>query len=604
MAAALLGEDGRGYELARRLDGCGAWRAWLGDGAYAAFVHHLSSPASWETFMSPSPSSPSNSRAHLHLQLRVRALLFDKASAALFFHPASSPGNSAPSISEINPDYLQLHGDDIYYSLEDCQQDGVQNDQCNSRGMQMQLKTAFNTCKVNEHSYERASIVGPKYHEPDNVRHRVEDLPETWYNQFLREYRLRHHTFPYCDKEPQKRTPEGMSMFLKLSETQKRKRQACKVGPNVASRDSMVENGASVQSNVASDLSILTEEEHTFFPEMMFPSNCVPGSAIPPNNSMGKKQKIEVFEVLDNLPTIISRNPAMIERFGLMSEYYKMGKYRGKDSSGGSKKPLGVEEASKMTHKVVASALLRVGFEAGSESSMEVFSEVLSARICKLGRILRLLSDSYKKQFSSIELLKMFLQTAGYGNVGILAELIKDGIKGLTQQTHQNVRMMQPQQNAYLQAQLQRMQQMHRLQQMQMLNPQNLAFQQHQQQLLRRQMSAPRGSVVMMDKDQPMVDVKVENVMESPAGSMFNALNKQQLQLQHLQLRQQMGMSNQHAPPSQQFKQISNVQLPQLQTQNPYGMRTPVKVEAFHELMGGDSTIKHDSEHSKLTPSQ
>lgn len=104
MAAALLGEDGRGYELARRLDGCGAWRAWLGDGAYAAFVHHLSSPASWETFMSPSPSSPSNSRAHLHLQLRVRALLFDKASAALFFHPASSPGNSAPSISEINPD--------------------------------------------------------------------------------------------------------------------------------------------------------------------------------------------------------------------------------------------------------------------------------------------------------------------------------------------------------------------------------------------------------------------------------------------------------------------------------------------------------------------
>lgn len=100
---------------------------------------------------------------------------------------------------------------------------------------------------------------------------------------------------------------------------------------------------------------------------------------------------------------------------------------------------------------------------------------------------------------------------------------------------------------------------------MQMLNPQNLAFQQHQQLLRQRQMSAPRGSVVMMDKDQPMVDVKVENVMESQAGSMFNALNKQQLQ--HLQLRQQMNTSNQHAQQSQQFKQISNVQLPQLQTQ-------------------------------------
>lgn len=35
-------------------------------------------------------------------------------------------------------------------------------------------------------------------------------------------------------------------------------------------------------------------------------------------------------------------------------------------------------------------------------------------------------------------------------------------------------------------------------------------------------------------------------------------------------------------------------------------MRTqPVKVEAsFHELMGGDSTIKHEPEHNKLTSPQ
>ncbi|WOL08038.1 hypothetical protein Cni_G16790 [Canna indica] len=397
-----------------------------------------------------------------------------------------------------------------------------------------------------------------------------------------------------------------MSMFLKLCDRHKRKRQAFDEGQNAATRGPVVENG-SVHSKIASDITNLTEEEFTFFPEMMFPSNCVPDSAIPPSNDMEKKQKIEVSEVLDNLPTVVSRSPAMIERFGIIPEYHKTGgKYRGKDSSGGEKKPLGAEQAFKMTNKVVANILARVGFEGGSESSVEVFSEILSTRICKLGRILKLLSDSYKKQFSSIELLKMFLQTAGYSNLGTLSEFIKDGNKGFTQQAHQNVRIMQPQQqNLLLQAHQQLQRQVQHMQQMQMLHPQNLAFQQQlqQQQLLRRrQMSTPRGSMVIMDKDQqPMVDVKLENVMESPMESMFNSLSKQQ----QLQLRQQMAMSNQHAQSGQQFKQMANVQLPQLQAQNAYGMRTqPVKVEAFHELMGGDSSIKHDSDPNKLTSSQ
>ncbi|CAL9757552.1 unnamed protein product [Musa acuminata subsp. burmannicoides] len=597
MAASLLGEDGRGYELARRLEGCGAWRAWLGDAAYSAFAHNLASPAAWDAFISPSPSP---SRAHLHLQLRVRALLFDKASAALFLRPAPAAGNSAPSLADLNPDYLQLHGDDIYYSLEDDQQDGVQHE--------IQIKTAFTTSKVNEHSYERSSNSGPKYHEGDNInsfpRHRLEDRLDTWYSQFLREYRMRHHTFPYCDKEPQKRTSEGMSMFLKLCDTHKRKRQTFKGDQNVATGVPMAENGSSVHSKSASNLTNLTDEDYTFFPEIMFPSNCVPDSAIPPSNGTEKNQNIEVREVLDNLPTIISRSPAMIERFGIMPEYHKVGgKYRGKDGSGTEKKPLGPEEASKMTRKVVASTLAKVGFEGGSEFSVEIFSEILSSHICKLGRSLKLLSDSYRRQFSSIELLKMFLQTAGYSNLGILSEVIKDGNKGFTQHAHQNVRVMQsPQQNMILQAQ--QIQRQLQMQQMQLLHPQNLAFQQQQQwdKLRRRQVATPRGSMVIMDKDQPMVDVKLENMTESPMESMFSTLNKQQ----QLQLRHQISMSNQHAQSGQQFKQMSNVQLPQLQAQNAYSMRTqPVKVEAsFHELMGGDSTIKHEPEHNKLTSPQ
>lgn len=114
---------------------------------------------------------------------------------------------------------------------------------------------------------------------------------------------------------------------------------------------------------------------------------------------------------------------------------------------------------------------------------------------------------------------------------------------------------------------------------------------------------------MMMDKDQqPMVDVKTENSMESTQidPATFNALSKQhQMQFRQQQLQQQqMAMGNHHAAQSgqQQLRQLQSAQIPQLQAQNPYGMRTaPVKVEAFHELMGGDSTLKRDPDHNKLT---
>ena len=60
-AAQLRGEDGRGYELAWRLEACGTWRAWLGhDAAHATLAPHLTSPATYDAFLSPaaSPSPP------------------------------------------------------------------------------------------------------------------------------------------------------------------------------------------------------------------------------------------------------------------------------------------------------------------------------------------------------------------------------------------------------------------------------------------------------------------------------------------------------------------------------------------------------------------
>lgn len=586
-AAAVLGEDGRGYELARKLDGCGAWRAWLGDAAYTAFAPSLSSPSSWESFMSPSSSSS------IHLQLRARALLFDKASASLFL--------PTPPLSDLNPTYLQLHGDDIFFSLEEDQQDV-------SLHRQMQPRPARK---------EQASNAASRYNEPENTsqRHIHEELPETWYSQCAEKYRAIYQKFPYADKDSLKRTSEGMLEYMKICEVHKRKRQAFKGDQHVGFSGTMLVNGSTLQKNVP-DISNSNNEEITLLPEIMFPSNCVPDSALPLTNIVEKNQNVEFYGVLDNLPTVVSRSTAMMERFGIRPEYIKVGsKYRGKDAI--DRKPLGEEQASLLTRKVVARSLLNAGFEGGTEVSVEVFSEVFSNHICSLGRKLKLLADSYKKRFSSIELLKMFLQITGNGNLGALIDFTKDGNKGIIHQTPQHVRAVQTQhQNSLLQAQqLQR--QMHAHPQMNMLHPQNLAFQQQQlqqqqQQLRRRQGSTtPRGSVMLMDKDQqPMADVKTENMMESSPmdATTFNALNKQhQLQLRQQQLQQQqMAMGNHHAAQSEQFRQLQAAQMPQqFQAQNAYTMRTPpVKVEAFHELMGGDSTMKHEPDHKLTSPSK
>ena len=96
---ALLGDDGRGFEVARKLEVCGVWRSWLGDSLYSNFVQYLSTPATWESFMR---SDDSKSRAQIQLQLRARALLFDKASVSLFLRSSSTPTSSLP-VSKLNP---------------------------------------------------------------------------------------------------------------------------------------------------------------------------------------------------------------------------------------------------------------------------------------------------------------------------------------------------------------------------------------------------------------------------------------------------------------------------------------------------------------------
>jgi len=282
--------------------------------------------------------------------------------------------------------------------------------------MQAQSRSA---CKANEHPYEQASSVGSRYNESENIntsqRFRHEELPEAWYNQYFEKLKTKYQKFPHGDKESLKRTSEGMSTYLQLREKHKRKRQAFKEDLHMGVNGSMSDNGSFMSPRMVVDANGSTEEEITFFPEIMFPSNCVPDSSLPLRNEMEKNQKVDIYGILDNLPTVVSRSTAMMERFGIRPDYIRVGsKYRGIDGSGCEKKPVCQEQASQMTHKIVAHLLANAGFEGGTETSMEVFSEFFSSHIYRLGCILKLLSDSYRKQLSSIELLQMFLQTSGY----------------------------------------------------------------------------------------------------------------------------------------------------------------------------------------------
>lgn len=239
---------------------------------------------------------------------------------------------------------------------------------------------------------------------------RYEELPDTWYKPYADKFRTWHSKLRSGDKEIPKRTPEGMSDYLKICSIHKRKRAVFMDDPSIS--PPMLENGPSLHSKNAGEFSNSTDE---LIPEIRFPSDCVPESAIPKTSGISRANKIEVHGVLDNLPAPVNRNTAMLERFGMVPEYYKTGnKYRGKDGSRVEGKSLSQEQALLMTKKLVARYLANSGFESGTAVSIDVLSEIIIKHICKLGRNLKLLTDSYRKQFSSIELLKMFLQNVGY----------------------------------------------------------------------------------------------------------------------------------------------------------------------------------------------
>lgn len=134
------------------------------------------------------------------------------------------------------------------------------------------------------------------------------------------------------------------------------------------------------------------------------------------------------------------------------------------------------------------------------------------------------------------------------------------------------------------------------------------AYRQQQLERIRRNQSATPRPAMEMDKDRPMVQVKIENPPEIPMdGNSFNSFSNRHPQMQfrpqQMAALSNIAMSNVHGQTSNQFRQMASLQIPQVQAQQSMGVvrAPPVKVEGFQELMGGDASSKHDSEENRLT---
>lgn len=204
-----------------------------------------------------------------------------------------------------------------------------------------------------------------------------------------------------------------MSNYLRIVEKHKRSRAVFMEEQNMASINPMFDSGL---IRISSDLDDV--DETLFFPETMFSANSVPDSALPPSNQIENVQNIKSNGVLDNLPPIMTKSPIMLERLGIRPEYLNMEQQgnhdRGKSASLGTKNSLSPVQAADMSRKVVSRLLMELGFDSATEGTLDIFGQLFGSHISKLGHILKVLADSYKKEYSAIELLKMFLQTIGY----------------------------------------------------------------------------------------------------------------------------------------------------------------------------------------------
>lgn len=271
-----------------------------------------------------------------------------------------------------------------------------------------------------QNQLKSGSATGSRYvdseHDSMSQRYRNDELPETWYNQVFEKYKANNKPYRLIswDRDSQTRSAEEMASYRLHANRHKKMRVAFKEDQRMGFVNSNMELASNMQSNGGKSV----VDDPIFLPETMFALNCVPESALPSITRVENNQIGKLRSVLDDLPPIPTRSPVMIERLGIRAEYLNMENggslSRGKIGPEGNRKLYGQEQASKMSEKVVARMLTGLGFEAAMEGPIEVFSQLMTCHISKLGKNLKVLADNYRKECSAIELLKMLLKTSGY----------------------------------------------------------------------------------------------------------------------------------------------------------------------------------------------
>lgn len=591
----LLGDDGVGYDLAKKLDSNGAWRSWLGDSCYSQIIPYLNSLAAWKNFMS---TDGNKSKSQIQLQLRVRALLFDKASASLYLRSSTS---SSLSPASVQSSYLQLRADDVYYSFEEDVDDWNR----------LQAEGSLTAKPFQIKDIEGTSCAGSRFAVNDVEslsRSKPGEILDTWYSQWREKHlqermhwlawRSAQRDLPFKDRDTFKRTPERMSAYLRASEKHRNKIRVTQLDKVLHFPNSARDNVSGVKVESSAENACSMDEEPCFFPESMFPSNCVPDNSVPRSDKEDENSSLVLPGILDNLPYETGRSPLLIERFGMGSDYLNLGIKKvdsmGKNREAVKRKRFGEEEVEHRARQTIVRVCAGVGFEGLKEGSLDVFSQLLISHICKHGQILRVLVDNFRNRYTPIDLLRMFIQKMEYSNLGTLMDYVKAPTRSSPQQTPQQlVRATPPQPQMILPHSQQKLQR-HLSQQMNVFQHQSMSSQMQQQLVRRKQPSTPRSGR-KVEKDRTMCDTRIETSNDSAVASALVSHWQQQQQPQSSQ-------GSHHPQSLTQFKQHSSLQLPQIHQQNfisrdAVQIRTqPMKVEGFQELMGGDVNVKQEPE--------
>jgi hypothetical protein len=277
---------------------------------------------------------------------------------------------------------------------------------------------------------------------------------ELWYNQCLRNShsirmerlarRVTQQRLSFGDQEACLRTPEGMAAYLNFTMNRCKRWPVLQADKGTKPTDyppiSDTANG--MDSNLACQAG---DEDASMLPEIMFPGNCVPDNPVPcRRRSFFEENDFQQVFLDDSdpcvcpLPMSSSLGILAKDRFTVQTEGLSRidlkGSGIGPPLPARLKSELTGDAAQRMLQQTVVRLVAAAGFEGLKQASLQILCDLLRCHMCKLGRGLRLLVDSYSKKCSQQELMNMFIHGAAGSNVGDLMVYAKTLQQAPTQQ--------------------------------------------------------------------------------------------------------------------------------------------------------------------------